>query len=81
MCNFFNILSVGVSQHVTVYCQLSGVMAGSGCTDNWQTRIIKNIQCIEQRAKYKIVSYLLYTQYIHSFSLLFAHTVSDLCLY
>jgi len=27
MCNFFNILSVGVHEHVTVYCQLSGGVA------------------------------------------------------
>jgi len=34
MCNFFTIFSVGFCQHVTVYCQLSGVMAGRACTDN-----------------------------------------------
>jgi hypothetical protein len=80
MWNFFSILSVGVCQHVTVYFQLSGIIAGRG-----GARIIQNMHFIEPRTKNKILSPLLCTQYIHIYirnvRLLFTHTVSDLCLY
>ena len=49
----------------TVYCRLSGYCCGSGCTDNWETRIIQNSTLLSREQKKKL--FVMYIIYIHIF--------------